>query len=73
MLSGLVEADANGAEPMHQSASTRDTHMAAWSGWDQPGTTAGAPWVQDDDDLQWENTDDAEKAAPGWLIQSSWP
>ena len=47
--------------------------MAAWSGWDQPGTTAGAPWVQDDDDLQWENTDDAEKAAPGWLIQSSWP
>ena len=29
--------------------------------------------MQDDDDLQWENTDDAENAAPGLRISSSWP
>ena len=63
--SGLAEAEANGAEPMHQSASTRDTDMAPWSGWDQQGATAGGLWAQDEDDLQWENTDNAETADPG--------
>lgn len=68
---GLAGGDgiANGIQSHPQSASNReaaDTHMAFWSGWDAAaGINTGASWGQDDNDIQWENADNAENVDPG--------
>lgn len=62
-------ADADGTESAPQSASAldgADTGGGGWDGWKQPDTSMGLPWGQDDEDgIQWEDTDNAENVEPG--------